>query len=276
MSILKPHTLAERIIAELGKGSARGPELMERLDHKDQHYTKQALYSALRQLKKEDVVVSQRGEFALNTTWILKLQSFASEAGRQYGAIETAGDILNLAQGESVTYAFTNSRTLDAFWGHAQNILLTHTSPNDAVYAFDPHYWFLIAREDTETTLLRHITSNNRQFLMAVGGDTPLDKELTRHFDGTSLQYTYAPLFKSATEYVSVVGTYIVTVTLDQKIADQVEHIFQTVTRPTQDAITQLQSLLELRSRNKIKISNNPRRAALIKAKFKKYFFIKI
>mgnify|MGYP001571696364 CR=1 FL=1 len=275
MGILKPQILSDRIVSELKNGSQRGPALMEILDRSSQKYTKQALYAALRQLIKDDVVVKHRGRYSLNTTWILQLQSFVHDAARQYDVVQGGSEILSLTDGESVSYVFTNSHTLDTFWGHAQNVLLEHTAPSEAVYAYDPHYWFVIAHQDTERTLLKHIVESKRQFLMAVGGTNALDKLIAKEFDGTYSQYAYVPQNSDNTQYVSTIGPYIISVELDQKIADRVENLFKTATASTSTVVSELRSLLSVRSKNKIKITLSTRKAARIRASLKKYFYIK-
>lgn len=275
MSLLKPQFIGERIITVLKSGPMRGPQLLEELDRTNQHYTKQALYAALRDLMHEDVVVKHRSNYALNTTWILRLQTFAQEAGLQYGAVHTGSEILSLNVGESVSYTFTHIQALDTFWGHAQNLLMQKT-PNVPIFAYDPHYWFLIAHTDTERALLNHIVASGRQFLMAVGGATPLDKSLARHFDGTLTQYAYVTLPEAKGRYLSSIGDYVITVALDEVTSAKIDTVFAHHASHTDEAVDTLRSLLRSKAKSKIKIAHNPRLAKQFRSRLKKYFFIKL
>lgn len=274
MSFLTPNILSEEIILELKNGGQTGPDLLKRINEFGEEYTKQAMYSALRQLIADEAVVRARGVYTLSTSWIRDLQAFVQEAGHQYSIASIGSEVLFLKDKESVTYVFNNTQTLDAFWGHIQNLLVAHTPQKEPVCAFDPHYWFLIARSSTEAKLLKGFVKNKRQFLMLVPSSTSLDRSIKSEFDGEYTQYAVAPLFKKQNYYVTAIQDYVIEVTLDIKLAAAVERVYQArISR--KEAASELEKLLTVRAKNRIKVSRNRIKAERIKKSFKKYFYIK-
>ena len=274
MSLLTPHTLGDKIILKLKEGGKSGPQLLEQINRSNGPYTKQALYAALRQLIDEETIVRGRGIYNLSTSWIRDMQRFIQEAGYQYNVDMSGNEILLLKHKESVTYVFNNTHTLDAFWGHVQNILVAHTRQSEPVYAYDPHYWFLIARHSTESKLLKEFVKNKRQFFMLTPNNSPLDKSIRQEFDREYTQYATGLLFKRQNYYVTVIQDYVIEVVLDIKLAEKVDEIYRTNTSQRRVAF-ELEALLSTRAKNTIKISRNKNKAEKITNGFKKYFYIK-
>jgi hypothetical protein len=275
MHLLNPTCIEDWIVAALQQGSLRTIDLLERVRLSRGSTTKQGFYAALRALKRQEVIVVYKKTAALNTTWIRRMITFLNEASyANTGSRETV-DLLALEEKESLSYTFSSTRHLDIFWGHSQNILLQATPPTEAVYAYDPHYWFYLARKKTEEQLLSEITTHRRQFLMTVGGRGPLDRAIQSDFNTDLLQYNLEPLFSSSNYYVVVIGDYITEVFLDPVIAKKIESIYASASEINETISAELEELLSVRSRNRIRITRNHTKAMTLKRRLGKNFYIR-
>jgi hypothetical protein len=273
VDFISPKSIAEFVLFELRGGPQATSDLLGAIRAK-RSVTKQGFYAALRELKEKEAILLYRHTVSLNTAWIGRLQEAVNTISHAYLSSSYLPDLLALQDKESVSFTFSNSRTLDSFWGHAQSLLLQHTPESDPIYSYDPHYWFYLARKETEERLIQDIERSGRQFLMVVGGDTELDKLIHKRFAGDLLQYHRKQMFSDPSYYVTVIGDYLTEVTLDPHISARVETVYSSDQIFQQGIESALAPLLELKSRNKIKISRNRSRASMLKKKFAPFFFI--
>lgn len=275
MSFLHPKTIEERIVLLLKHGGIGTRDLLARLQSNGGKVTKQGFYAALRRLKAEDTVVVHKKTAALNTTWIQKMRDQLAQIDNAYAAGGDVADVLALADKESISYSFHSIQQLDAFWGHTQNIVIRATPVGEPVYTYDPHYWFYIGRKETEHALVDEVTSLGKQFLMTVGGDTPLDKAIRSDFNTDLRQYHIQRLFDDDTYYVVVIGDFIFETRLDNRASELIEEIYQHNTEITGIVSQMLGQISKMRVRSKVKISRNRTRAMKLKAKMSKNFIVK-
>ena len=115
--------IEEYIIELLDDGSMDGPNILASLTHQyHKKITKQAVYKSLRKLVDEEVVNKTGTQYSLNRVWLQKIQAFSKRHIEQHTSIDTM-NILNLEDGDSVTYQFKNPFTLDITWGHLYDII---------------------------------------------------------------------------------------------------------------------------------------------------------
>lgn len=274
MSLLVPSIIGEAILNNLKGGERKTTELLQELSGFGGGITKQAFYAALRKLRNEEVVVVYGGRVAINTAWIRSAQELLGQMERSYISENLTTDLPTLSQKESVSYIFSNTQHLDTFWGHSQSQIIYRTSAREPVYSYDPHYWFYIARRETERKLVDDIVAANRQFLMTVGGITPLDKALRAEFSGDLRQYHLEAMFPKKNYYVVVIGDHITEVWLDDNMTALIEDIYDREDILNASVQKNFQKLLTIRARHRIRISRNSRRAEVLKKKLKKNFFV--
>jgi hypothetical protein len=274
MNLIQPQRLEDYIIKFLTGGEQTTASLLSNIRSKRKNTTKQGFYAALRKLKSDEIILVYKSIASLNTVWIKKMRDLFEVIGKTYTVDQKSFDVLGLENKESISYTFSNTKSLDIFWGHAQNIIVHNTSKDQPIYAYDPHYWFYIARKETETELLKEIAQKGRQFLMTVGGSTKLDKIIQKDFVGDLLQYSHKKIFEDDNYYVTVIGDYITEVFLDEKMGKKIDEIYRNKKISEQDSILTLKGFLDEKVRNKIKISKNKTRADKLKTKMGKDFYI--
>lgn len=274
MSLVRPKSLEEKIVLLLEHGEKRATDLVVSLGL-SQQATKQGVYAALRKLKADEVIVIYKGIVALNTAWVKEVRRLAQQLSHAYEGETATFDFLALENKESVLYTFSNTLHLDAFWGHAQSILVHATPPSEPVYAYNPHYWLYVARKETEQKLLNDFVRQRRQFLMTVGGSTRLDRVIKRDFASDYTQYAHKKVYERPEYYVSAIGDYLIEVVLDIGVAAAIEHVYASRGTVSQETVEELKHLLTVRARHRIKISRNKRKADDLRRRLARNFFVK-
>lgn len=277
MNILKPQSIEEHIISLLQKESHSGPELLIAIQAKRTGTTKQALYAALRKLRSAEIVVVHKMRISLSSIWVTKIAEFFTLAKHFYTKTVTTDEgFLNLEDGDRVTYSFKNPNVTDVFWAHAVDILSEITPLSEPYYIYDPHEWFMLARE-TEGPLLKKISQTGRQVLILAGGTTPLDKIIIKEFDGTHAQYhpTNELIFDKRNYYVNIFDDFIIEAYLDETTSKKIDEFYNATTQWNPAAESALKKIISNEGKNKLVISRNRKKAEKLKKVFKKYFYIK-
>ncbi len=269
-----PKTIEDFVYKYLETGPQVVVSLIERIKKDRPETTKQGVYAALRELKKKNVVVVHGKKVSLNSSWFNAMSEYFSRVQLYYTKTQSAqNDFLNLKEGERIEYRFRDPVTTDTFWGHAQNLLVEILPSSTPVYIYDPHYWFLLARPETEKPLIEFILSKGHRYLMLVGGKTALDTAAAKEFDRVRSRYVMLekPLFKNPNYYVSVIGDFITEAWLDKDITTVIEHIYETKTDP-KEARADLLKAVTYKGRTRFVISKNARKAEKLKKLIGKHF----
>lgn len=277
MNILSPKSIEELVIYFLQKKSLSGKELLDLIRTK-RPTTKQALYAALRKLRKSEIVILLKKRISLSSVWVIKMSDFFQTAKYFYSktALTTEG-FLNIEEGDRISYTFKNPHTADIFWGHAFDILSEITALSDPVYAYNPHEWFLLARHESERALFDKIIKTGKQIFVVAGGNTYLDKLTAREFDGKVSQYypSKDTIFEKRNYYVNIFGDYIVEAWVDEKLSKHLDDFYHQTSTWNEASKEQLRLIVQKEGKTKLIISKNKKRAIQFKTRLEKYFYIK-
>ncbi len=268
--------LEDCILEELSKGPLLILDLIQKIKSRVPGVTKQGVYYALRVLKSQEVVVLHKGHVSINVSWLNKVNEYTLTAQHHYfSAQQRSGDVAALQDGEKIKYYFTDPSTTDIFWNHTITILSRIVDPVHPFIAFDPHCWFFIAG-DNESTLRDSVNKDGRSYLVAVNGNTLLDKHIKNEFNGTESQYYMAgkKLFPSENYYLNIIGDYIVEVWLDTECEKRMQHLYSSTKKYSDSVQYELQSIIEERGKTKLVVSRNIKKAERLKKKLLKFFFV--
>lgn len=273
MDFNHPQSIEEIIIDKLAGNAASGAQLLESARGIKQTLTKQALYVVLRRLIAEEVIVKHGTMFSLSNVWLGKMTEFFNRAQERYGVRTEGVDFLNLQDGDKISYAFKSPHEADRFWGHAFDVL-ADMHGKEPVYIYNPHEWFIFARQESELHLFNKIKDTKHQLWLTVGSRDPLDVYAKQFFDGTYLQYHMLeqPLFEKGNYYLNIFGDYIIEATIDDAITAQVEELYKTTPAFDDTVIPTLQKLVS-KGKTKLTISKNARKAQKLKKLFEPHFF---
>ena len=89
MLFAKPTSLEELIITVLGEGPLKNTVIIAKVNELRPYTTKQAVYTALRNLKAEEIIVAHGMGVSLNVRWLGNMEKYLSTAKLKYHAGST-------------------------------------------------------------------------------------------------------------------------------------------------------------------------------------------
>lgn len=271
----KSKSIEDTIIENLSKGPLYTVDLLFKINTPTQRVTKQGFYKILKSLLKNEVVVVRKKIVSLSHVWILGMDNFVQYAKKSY-SIETQGeDFLLLKDGEKVSYTFKSPEQTDMFWGHAFSVLVETTQEKN-ICLFNPHEWFLVARNESELVLFKDLIQRNKNLFVLNGNKKLIDIYVKKYFNGLSSQYftiENSP-FEKSNYYVNIFGDFIIEAWLDEKVSQKIDDWYTKHGVVSEDAVGELKRIVSEKGRNKFSISKNHRKAEKIRNIFKKYFHL--
>lgn len=273
----KPKNISEMIIGQLKNGPILILDLIKIIQKWRPKTTKQAVYTAIRQLEKNEQLFTYKGTASLNLSWINQEISFFKHAKQNYLQDEAGeGNFLDLANGEKIKYYFRSPIKSDLFWVQALHLILEKAKPAEPIFIYNPHEWFLLSRHEEEVRSLKEFSAKGHRILIAAGGDTFLDKHLKKYFDNDKLQYYPAGnLFPKRNYYVNIIGDFIIEGYYDERVAKKVDTLFAEIKNWTEDIFEKFVEIMKANGRIKIAVSRNQKKALKLKKYLGKYFWFK-
>lgn len=272
------NSLEEHIITLLGEGPLKNTELIERVNLLRPHTTKQAVYTTLRNLKAEEIIVAHGMGVSLNVRWLGSMENYLVTAKQKYHAGSTdKGSFAALKNGERIEYFFNDLIETDAFWWQALYQLTINSSTGEPVYLYNPHQWFLLARRKSELESMASIVNHGKQYFVTSCGKTALDKKVAVDFDGEQSQYYMSEkhLFNKINYYFNVVDDFIIEVWINSELAQNIENLYTSTDLVTDETIDKLKSIVSVKGKGKMVISKNISKTERLKKKLSKHFYIK-
>lgn len=275
MNILKPSSLDEYIVHILQKKSMSGADLLKNIQIFRPRTTKQALYAALRKLKKDEMVVMNHMMISLSSVWVIRMADFFQTAKYMYTKTTSQDDgFLNLQEGEKISYSFADPHTADVFWGHAFHILTDIFPIEKPLYVYNPHEWFILARPESEKALFDDISHTGRKMYLLIGSKDYLDVNTSSSFNQKNLEYhaTTDKVFEKRNYYVNSVGDFIIEAYLDEAIITKVDLFYRETKIFNHETQQKLQKIVTLSGKTKLVISRNQKKATKLQKIIGSYF----
>jgi hypothetical protein len=278
MSLDKPRRIEEYILKHLQNGPALMLDLVEKLKIDRPNTTKQAVYAALRGLKRSEQIVTYKGVASINLTWLNSMVNYFNLTKINYikGSVSD-GDFVNLEDRDKIKYYFQSPIKADIFWTHALYLLTERIEKNEPVYIYNPHEWFLLARKENELELFNNISRKGHRLLLTVGNDSFLDRHVNKYFDNNFSQYHVRSkqLFNENNYYLNIIGDFLIEVWMDKKVSDKIDGLYQEAKSFNKDVDEELKRIVGMESKMKIVISRNHKKAEKIKSSLKRHFVLK-
>ena len=276
MSLVKPKNIEENLLFLLKRGPQKCLDLVAKIKEIRPQTTKQAVYCALRILRDQENIIIAKGTASLNLSWLNEMTNFFESAKGSYVKNSNDGSFLRLEDKERIKYYFQTVEKADIFWTQAIYILIEQLKEEEPIFFYNPHEWFLLARNKNEQAFIDSFAHKNHPFLLTAGGSTPLDKHIASGFDGTKSQYNMLskPMFKENNYYLNIFGDFLIEVWLDKEIADEVESLYRTATSFDEAAKEKIQKILARQGRMRLVISRNHKKATKLKRILAKDFAI--
>ena len=272
--LLPPQRIAEIIINKLQKGPISATNLILEIN-KVKKASSQAIYKALRILKKEEVVIWHKGEVSLTSMWINKMSRFFALAEYYYSSVP---NYLNIKEGEKITYHFNDLIHLDQFGSHIfYSFLSIFKNNNEPVYVYNVHDWFYFFRPENENFLLDSMKSLKYKSLVLLGGNTSFDRLIKKQLSSEFVQCHLldSPLFGKDNYYFNIFNDFVVEIFLHQDIARDLNSLFYIYKNAEDISTERVNNLLRKAGKSRLVISHNHKKAEKLKKIYKKYFYIK-
>jgi hypothetical protein len=278
MNLFPKSSLEYQIITHLQKQSWVIVDLIEELKKTRPKLSKQAVYQIVRSLKKSEIIIVASKRVSLSSIWIDRMYEFFSVAKYAYEG-STQGNIsgesfLNLEDGDSISYLFKNPNATDVFWAHAFNILMGIMPKGEPIYLYNPHQWFLLARTESETLLLKQGEDEGHPWYQYIAHKTFLD-DFTKKtfFKNPSAAYAQEKQYFKENYYVDTFGDFLIEAWLDPKTQQAINQFYQAHNVWNDDAKSQITRIVShMKGRNKLTISRNAKKSGKIKRMLGKYF----
>jgi hypothetical protein len=278
MNLFPKNSLEYGVITHLQKQPWVIVDLINKLKEARPKLSKQAVYQIIRTLRKSEIVVVASKRVSLSSIWIDRMYDFFSVAKYAYegtvGGATSNESFLNLEDGDSISYSFKNPNATDIFWGHAFNVLMGVMPKNEPIYLYNPHQWFLLARTESETLLLKQGEDEGHPWYQYIAHKTPLDDFTKKTFFNkpSGAQVQHKQYFKN-NYYVDTFGDFLVEAWLDPKTQQAIDLFYTTHDVWNDETKTKLVRIVsQMKGRNKLTISRNKKKSEKIKKMLGKYF----
>lgn len=262
--------LKEEIVTLLLKGPQRKSVILSKLKG-DQSVTVQAVYKALDQLKRKGVCVESHEIVGLSLVYLETRHKEINIALTLYRISPTYEQLFSLSEKKRITITTKTLGLLESVWTHIDLLLIEQFGKQSSVpfLSFIPHDWFRLLREDS-VNVWEAVTEKHNVHMVCVTHSLPVDKKelARRRKQSPLLQYTHNenPLKQGIETYVSVIGPFVLTATLDKAVAASLEHALEPVSMPA------LRSLIDAPGTFKLVVVKDSVKADHLRSRARKYF----
>ncbi|MBT4153568.1 MAG: hypothetical protein HOE53_02870 [Candidatus Magasanikbacteria bacterium] len=253
------------------KGRMSAGDISHQLTIDGYSWSPQAIYRVLRKLTEEGVLTKERRTFSVSMTWLMRLRSITQTLESTYFTDEYLQDLLP-PPGSKHTWHFPDIHRLQSF--RSQILLaLAQMSTSSTCLSFQPHQWDLILHQEHLFAFLQAFYAKDRTHYVLTGNRTYLDKYAQAILQGEYPNNSYylaseEECIDTKGREVHVIGNYIVTIKLDQRLRDHIDTLY-TSTLPLQDVDSlNILPIMNARGRQTIRIEYNEKKAAQIARRF--------
>ncbi len=269
-------SLEERVLELLKEGPVQAHQMVEYIQRVRTGTTKQGVYSAIRELKADEIVVMNKGMVSLNIAWLSKMEAYVSTAAHKHQQDTGIGGVLSLAEGDKAHFHFGNPVSADIFWNHLLYLLVEFETPGEPFVSYNPHVWFYLAHPKQERELHKKVHAHGRQYLVTAGYKTQLDQAIRQEFSGDMSQYHLSnkPLFKKTNYHLNIIGDVLIEVWIEPKMSLRIHNFYKTHSKLSPETYKKFKDIVADPGKTRIAVSRNAQRAARLKKKVLKPFYI--
>lgn len=262
--------LEKAIIAALTEGKELSAlQLSEAISRQERRYSIQAVYSVLRKLRRNGVVVKVGDTFSISIPWALDIIDLAKKLEDRILLSPSAAQVIP-DTGETFSWTFSTLLSLDEFWTHLITLLLG-MSDDRTVYNFCPHPWFYFLHSRQLEKFYRTLLRRRYQIVLLIGGDSFLDRYFADQIDERLYRCKFGsgkPVGGSTARHIMVIGDFIIKVTLNRQTALAIDSAFKDIDSTEHHEIRKLDRILGASGKTKLQIQRHPRQAGVLRKAF--------
>ncbi len=261
----KKESIEDMVVRILSDKSLSVKGLKILLAKDEENITIQGIYKILRLLIQKEVVIKQGNIYSLSEEWRNGVIDLLNKKSRS----------LKLSEGEKIVFDFNSLAHLDQQW---KNIILPlhDRYPDMPIFFYNPHEtWIHLgdSRKKSEYEYYDSFLKNKNYGFALFGGKTIHDIKIKKELQSDYLQIALGIEYFSKNEYPTIFADYIVTTKLSSKLAEEIEHIYQT-SIDTAELESRLQKMGIEKKKVKLIIERDKEKAKKLRKKLSKEFFV--
>lgn len=228
----------------------------------------QRIYQILKDLVRAGIAVKAKNNYSITFSWISELHHFAAS-----GLSTALRGVPLPVPPENTRKRWTCSdlSSLLVLWDHLIHTL-ARTVDDKKLYQWAPHAWFQYVSTGYSDQFYSMIDIEKVRSYIIIGNDTPLDRGYAQFVKSSNVRPKFArcsftPLYN---QYFSIIGDYIIDVTLDAKFAKKLDLFFQKTESLNTKTIHEAGQFVQSRCKSSVVVSFNPRRVKKLMPEFEK------
>lgn len=269
----KLEDLIVKLLAD--KASATASDIQNRLMEDTQEFTIQAIYKALGLLEASGVIVKNKKKYSLRVSWVLDISHLAKKASLNY---KNNSKTHLPKTGRRIIWHFNDLLALNNFWSQIL-LLAAENTNNRQILTWMPHPWFHLAYSEQEEQYIKSLEITGTKLYLINGGDSFLDHWAEKYWQTNNIEYSSSQSWfhdKFKDQYINVVGDFVLTVKLGDKITQEIDNFYQKIGSFDNLDFSEVFRIFGLKVKASMWLENNPEKAQQYRKRFVDYFGIKL
>ena len=209
--------LDDRIIEYLAQGGKTAEDIHVFLS-KEKSLTIQAVYSQLRSLIENRIIVKIKKNYVLSQEWIDRLNRLL-----------TSSEAPVLEEGESIRYSFKSLKQLDSFWRHMLQVYFAQNLETPLCFYSHHYFWtYNYSREYNDAWYLDLFKKNKQPAFFLVGEETFLDYHFKKTYSAQHMKINCIRVkFIEPELHIVLIGDLVITTKMPDAFVKAVDDLYQ-------------------------------------------------
>lgn len=222
-------------------------------------FSLQAIHKTLSELQVAGSIMKEGHSYQLNPAYISKLDQWINSAKTNYFSKESA---FTVKPGQKKILPGGSLAERDMLWNKILEAKMFEFPKRSVIYAQRvPHAFFNLAHMGEETRIVDLILEQCKSFYTLVNDTSPLDKWISRLYEGKRLHYAMKKSGGERDHHFSVLGPYIIETWYPRNIAAGLDRLFTEPANLSELAATDLIALLNTPFKGGVILEHNAKKA---------------
>lgn len=273
MLLLKNHNIDQLLIHLLASSSGfTAKNLHTLVNQNNRKCSIQGIYTELKKLQAQGIVVKYKKTYSLDLSWSLELLDFADRVYQQQLVNATFEQILP-AKGKSNSWTFNAFTKADDFYMQIMVIMFKHCSDRSyASWAYHP--WYYYSQVKKVNRVYEIAKQEKRRLHYIIGGNTYLDRLYMDSLDSEVFEYSWAkPDFPTNNNECFMMNSkYFMSMSLDAKSSRAFNQLFNEINKIDLSSMQEMLKVLHAPVKVKIRLEHKPNKCQKLVREYQKFF----
>lgn len=241
------------------------------LKRRKESVTLQHLYRTVNRMVEEQILLKSGTTLSVNLMWLSYLQFFADRA-KQTLLARGAQQVFPLKPGERKTFKVDTLLDLQTLWNHLL-VQLHKAVPQKHLLKYYSHAWWQLGKHALDPAFYKRIVESGVRCYWLFGNTTVLDRYAADLHDKLmDSRLVDDPPFPKEGYCLNVYGSYAFECLFPERITRHFDFVFHNITDPKQFDPEVYSDIFVLKEPLTLKVWNNEKQAAPLRAKIEQYF----